>query len=130
MKKRLRMSFLILKEKIEHQRKLLSEEQEEYKEISEELLSLLNEYKTSEQTLNENKQSLRIRNERVNSTINELERAKAKQSSLQEMQENYAGYYAGVRAVMQQKGTLEGIVGTVAELVKYQPNTFKQLIQY
>ena len=107
-----------LEEKIEIQRKLLSEEQAEYEEISEELLSLLNEYKTSEQTLNENKQKLRIRNERVNNTINELERAKAKQSSLQEMQENYAGYYAGVRAVMQQKDTLEGIVGTVAELVK------------
>jgi chromosome segregation protein len=107
-----------LEEKVELQKKLLSEEQAEYEEISEELLSLLNEYKTSEQTLNENKQKLRIRNERVNSTINELERAKAKQSSLQEMQENYAGYYAGVRAVMQQKDTLEGIVGTVAELVK------------
>ncbi|MEY8292937.1 chromosome segregation protein SMC [Carnobacteriaceae bacterium 52-44] len=107
-----------LEEKIEIQRKLLSEEQAEYEEISEELLSLLNEYKTSEQTLNENKQKLRTRNERVNNTINELERAKAKQSSLQEMQENYAGYYAGVRAVMQQKDTLEGIVGTVAELVK------------
>lgn len=107
-----------LEEKIEIQRKLLSEEQAEYEEISEELLSLLNEYKTSEQTLNENKQKLRIRNERVNNTINELERAKAKQSSLQEMQENYAGYYAGVRTVMQQKDTLEGIVGTVAELVK------------
>jgi len=116
-----------LEEKIEIQRKLLSEEQAEYEEISEELLSLLNEYKTSEQTLNENKQKLRIRNERVNSTINELERAKAKQSSLQEMQENYAGYYAGVRAVMQQKDTLEGILGTVAELVNI-PSEYIQAI--
>lgn len=116
-----------LEEKIELQRKLLSEEQKEYEEISTELLSLLSEYKTSEQTLNENKQKLIVRNERVNHTINALERAKAKQSSLQEMQENYTGYYAGVRAVMQQKDTLEGIVGTVAELVKI-PEEYIQAI--
>src|SRR5699024_7618602 len=57
-------------------------------------------------------------NERVNQTVNELERAKAKQSSLQEMQENYAGYYAGVRSVMKQKSSLSGVIGTVAELIK------------
>src|SRR5699024_5693601 len=114
-------------ENIQNKKDVLDNKQEIYEKISEELLSLLNDYKTYEQSLNEYKQNLRIRNDRVNETTNELERAKAKQFSLKEMQENYAGYYAGVRAVMKQQDNLKGIVGTVAELIKI-PNQYVQAI--
>ena len=33
------------------------------------------------------------------------------------MQENYAGYFAGVKAVMTAKNQLDGIVGTVADMM-------------
>src|SRR5699024_7923577 len=101
-----------LEENIEKQSDIFDKKQENYEKINEELLVLLNKYKTKEQLLSESRQNLHTQNERVHNTVNELERAKAKQSSLQEMQENYAGYYAGVRAVMQQKDKLKGIIGT------------------
>lgn len=116
-----------LEENIEKQSDIFDKKQENYEKINEELLVLLNKYKTKEQLLSESRQNLHTQNERVHNTVNELERAKAKQSSLQEMQENYAGYYAGVRAVMQQKDKLKGIIGTVAELVEI-PSKYIQAI--
>ena len=116
-----------LEEEIKKKKDVLHNNQGSYEKINEELLSLLNDYKTFEQTLNEYKQNLHIRNERLDKTRNELERAKAKQFSLKEMQDNYAGYYAGVRAVMKQKDHLEGIVGTVAELIEV-PSQYVQAI--
>lgn len=96
----------------------LEKKDAEYSQISEELITLLNEHKQHAEKLKQNKEKLQLRNDRVSQTVNELERAKAKQSSLQEMQENYAGYYAGVRSVMKQKDSLQGVIGTVAELIK------------
>ena len=106
-----------LKIDIQDKQNTLETKEATYKEVSEELLSLLQEYKNVEKTLEENKETLKIRDQRLSKTSNELERAKAKYQSLKEMQENYAGYYAGVRAVMQEKEQLTGIVGTVAELI-------------
>ncbi|HIZ70183.1 MAG TPA: chromosome segregation protein SMC [Candidatus Atopostipes pullistercoris] len=116
-----------LKQNIKKKKDVLNNKQEIYEKITEELFSLLNDYETTEQSLNESREDLRIRNARVNETTNELERAKAKQSSLKEMQDNYAGYYAGVRAVMKQKDHLDGIIGTVAELMEI-PNKYVQAI--
>ncbi|XJS09728.1 chromosome segregation protein SMC [Aerococcaceae bacterium WGS1372] len=42
--------------------------------------------------------------------------------SLQQMHDSYAGYYQGVRAVMQAKNQLEGIEGTVADLIQVEEN--------
>ncbi|MDZ7835611.1 MAG: hypothetical protein U5K84_10200 [Alkalibacterium sp.] len=41
---------------------------------------------------------------RLNQLNQQLQRAQAKQASLKEMQENYAGYFAGVKAVMRGQG--------------------------
>src|SRR5699024_10515656 len=60
-----------LEENIQNKKDVLDNKQEIYEKISEELLSLLNDYKTYEQSLNEYKQNLRIRNDRVNETTNE-----------------------------------------------------------
>src|SRR5690625_4735328 len=116
-----------LEQSLVNQKEIYEKREEKYQKVSEELLSLLNNYKSLEQAFNEDKRKLRTRNERVSQTLNELERAKAKRSSLEEMQENYAGYYAGVRAVMQKKEDLEGIIGTVAELIKI-PKEYIQAI--
>lgn len=116
-----------LEKKVEEHKEKVSEKNDTYESVSEELLSLLKEFKEIDQTLKEHKEDLRVKNKRVSKTNNELERAKAKQSSLEEMQENYAGYYAGVRAVMQENDTLNGIIGTVAELIEI-PKDYVQAI--
>lgn len=116
-----------LEENVEEHKKQVAEKNDTYQAVSEELLSFLKEFKEIDQTLNEHKEDLRVKNQRVSKTNNELERAKAKQTSLKEMQENYAGYYAGVRAVMQENDSLDGIIGTVAELIKI-PKDYVQAI--
>lgn len=107
-----------LEQNISNYKDSLTKKEVEYQAVSEELRKLLNSFKTIEHATNKNQEILKVQNERVANTRNELERAKAKKTSLTEMQENYAGYYAGVRAVMKQKEQLSGIVGTVAELIK------------
>jgi len=116
-----------LEENVRVHKEKVNEKDTDYQAVSEELLSLLNEFKEIDQRLKKHKEDLRVKNERVSKTNNELERAKAKQTSLEEMQENYAGYYAGVRAVMQETASLDGIVGTVAELIKI-PKDYVQAI--
>ena len=50
--------------------------------------------------------------------MSQVQQARARQKSLQEIQENYSGFYQGVRSVLQHKEQLSGIVGAVAELIE------------
>ncbi|MGX7131095.1 chromosome segregation protein SMC [Enterococcus songbeiensis] len=50
--------------------------------------------------------------------MSQLQQARGKQKSLQEIQESYAGFYQGVRYVLKHKEQLTGIVGAVAELIE------------
>lgn len=106
---------------------LLSDKKESYQKISDELLELLNKYHRLEKEFNEGKENILVKAARVNQTANELERAKAKQASLHEMKENYAGYYAGVRSIMKSKEQVAGVIGTVAELIRI-PTDYVQAI--
>lgn len=60
--------------------------------------------------------------------MNELQQVKARQKSLQDIQENYTGFYQGVRLVLQHKQELTGIVGAVAELIDV-PSTYALAIE-
>ncbi|AQP54079.1 chromosome segregation protein SMC [Vagococcus penaei] len=57
-----------------------------------------------------------------------LQQAQAKEKSLKDLQENYAGYYQGVRSVLKEKQQLPGIIGAVAELITV-PNEFSLAIE-
>ena len=116
-----------LREEVSTQKEKLAEKEEEYQAVSGQLLSLLNSFNEIESIRIEKKEEKQRKNQRTQQTRHELERAKAKQSSLFDMQENYAGYYAGVRAIMQEKNRLEGIIGTVAELIEI-PKDYLQAI--
>jgi len=116
-----------LKDNIETQEATLADKKEQYETISAELQELLQEFKDIEQTLQATQDAFQRKNDRLSKTQHELERAKAKKSSLEEMKENYAGYYAGVRAVMKESDKLTGMVGTVAELIKI-PKDYVQAI--
>lgn len=116
-----------LREEVSTQKEKLAEKEEEYQAVSGQLLSLLNSFNEIESIRIEKKEENQRKNQRTQQTRHELERAKAKQSSLFDMQENYAGYYAGVRAIMQEKNRLEGIIGTVAELIEI-PKDYLQAI--
>ncbi|MFL2081289.1 chromosome segregation protein SMC [Latilactobacillus sakei] len=57
-----------------------------------------------------------------------LQKAKAKQASLAELNDDYAGFYQGVKAVLKQEQQLPGLLGAVAELMTV-PNDYQQAIE-
>ena len=116
-----------LETELEENKVLLSEKEASYKLVHEKLLNLINDYKQLEQSLIKGKEDITVKATSVNKTMQELDRAKAKYSSLTEMQENYAGYYAGVRSIMKSKHQFPDIIGTVAELIRI-PSDYIQAI--
>ncbi|MBO0451708.1 chromosome segregation protein SMC [Candidatus Enterococcus murrayae] len=84
--------------------KWLAKEQENYLRLAEE--------KDSAQ------QQLQKEQQLMYDLMSQVQQARARQKSLQEIQENYSGFYQGVRSVLQHKDQLNGIVGAVAELIQ------------
>ncbi len=80
----------------------LTEYREKYKKEKEQALRL--------------KQQLTLKEKQMYDAMGILQQAKARQKSLKELQENYAGFYQGVKSILKAKGQLPGIVGAVAEL--------------
>lgn len=116
-----------LEESVRNNQEALEEKKSSYQTVNQQLLEMLSQYSELETAFNQGRESIQVKATSVNKTINELERAKAKQSSLLEMQDNYAGYYAGVRSIMKNKEQIKGIIGTVAELIRI-PEDYIQAI--
>lgn len=51
----------------------------------------------------------------------EIQRSQSRVSSLQQMQDSYSGFYAGVRALMKQAQQIPGIHGPVADIISVEP---------
>ena len=82
----------------------LTEEQEHYRRLAEEK--------------NVAQQQMQKEQQLMYDMMSQVQQARARQKSLQEIQENYSGFYQGVRSVLQHKEQLSGIVGAVAELIE------------
>lgn len=94
-----------------------TEKEAALKAIKTEIDELLETYTSKKALMDDTQGSFKQKASRLNQLNQQLQRAQAKQASLKEMQENYAGYFAGVKAVMRGKDRLEGIVGTVADMM-------------
>ncbi|MGE6378030.1 chromosome segregation protein SMC [Peribacillus muralis] len=57
-----------------------------------------------------------------------LQQAKSRKELLEEMEEDYAGFFQGVKEVLKAKETLKGIEGAVAELIKV-PKEYETAIE-
>lgn len=75
-------------------------------------------YLQLQETTKQNQQQFTDEQKKMYQLMNQLQQARAKQKSLQEIQDNYTGFYQGVRFVLQHKEQLSGIVGAVAELIE------------
>lgn len=78
----------------------------------------LNDYKTLNQGLQAQLGEVNHLQKQLHEKQNVLDKSEAKLNSLKEMQENYAGYFQGVKSVLRQRKELGGIVGTIAELIQ------------
>lgn len=73
---------------------------------------------TTEDNLQTGQDRLAQRQKQWYAALEIVQQAKARLKSLQEINEDYGGFYAGARAVLQNKARLEGIHGAVAELIQ------------
>ncbi|MGX6978433.1 chromosome segregation protein SMC [Vagococcus elongatus] len=109
------------REEINTKIKTLEEKHQEAVSDNEEheavLQTLLKDYEEVQIRHRQTKQQLTEQEKSMYGAMGILQQAKARQKSLQELQENYTGFYQGVRAVLKNKEAISGIVGAVAELL-------------
>lgn len=63
--------------------------------------------------------------DRLNQATTLYQRANSRYETLQELKDDYAGFYSGVRAVLKNKAQLAGVIGAVAELLAV-PSKYQQ----
>jgi len=85
--------------------------------IQEQLTKERQAYVQAQDKNKEKQQELQATQQKMYQLMNERQQVKARIKSLQDIQENYSGFYQGVRAILQHKEQLPGIVGAVAELM-------------
>lgn len=90
----------------------------EHESVKESLDALVERFQSVKAEHDELARTQDSKQQRLNEALSQMQQAKAKQRSLIEMQESYAGYFAGVKAIMQNRETVDGIVGTVADLIE------------
>lgn len=115
---RLKQKQSELNNQLVEETKELEAKQSKLESVSEEIESLLEDFKVIQKKKQDFDQTFQQKQQNLQELKNKYERSKARYSSLKQMQENYAGYFAGVKEIMQQKQQLNGIVGTVADLIK------------
>ncbi|MBT2731570.1 chromosome segregation protein SMC [Carnobacterium sp. ISL-102] len=64
------------------------------------------------------RQELENNESRMYDALKVLQQAKAKKESLKELNEDYAGFYQGVKEILKRKQKIGGIIGAVAELIE------------
>lgn len=91
--------------------------------IKDQIAEKLAKHQDIAQKITKKEHQLKNYKARLSTNQNDYHRAQAEFQALQAMEKNYTGYYAGVRAVMKRQDQMQGIVGTVAELIKI-PNDY------
>ncbi|WP_035053271.1 chromosome segregation protein SMC [Carnobacterium pleistocenium] len=75
-------------------------------------------YQEKQATIQTRRQELEVTETRMYDALKVVQQAKAKKESLKELNEDYAGFYQGVKEVLKQKQKIGGIIGAVAELIE------------
>lgn len=86
-------------------------------DVQSELETQRKQYLHLQEKVKTNQQRFEEEQKKMYQLMSQVQQTRAKQKSLKEIQENYTGFYQGVRLVLQQKQQLSGIVGAVAELI-------------
>jgi chromosome segregation protein len=89
-------------------------------ELRQQVAAIAEEHRTIQQRLGERDRAKDELRQRVEHLTGETQQVASRFQALQELEEQYEGYFRGVKEVMQagQKGRLKGIVGVVSALIK------------
>lgn len=96
--------------------------------VKKDLAAQRSEYLKVQETVKQTQGHLQEQQRKMYNLMNDVQQVRAKQKSLQDIQDNYRGFYQGVQLVLKHKEQLGGIVGAVAELIKV-PNDYALAIE-
>ncbi|WP_326717300.1 chromosome segregation protein SMC [Vagococcus jeotgali] len=99
-----------------------------YQEKQANVVSLVEQFQAKKILFKEYKQKETQLNNQLMEAMRILQQGQAKQKSLKDLQESYAGFYQGVKGILQAKDQLPGIIGVVAELIKI-PGKYQTAIE-
>ncbi|RBW67523.1 chromosome segregation protein SMC [Bacillus taeanensis] len=86
-------------------------------EVKVKLEDHLNRYYDLQRQLEKTEETYRRKESQLYQAFQYLQQARSRKEVLEEMQEDYAGFYQGVKEVLKERDTLKGIEGAVAELI-------------
>lgn len=110
-----------LKVEISEYEALLEEKQADLSGSAGALMELRTQYKEKRQERGDLHASYLEEKEKYDRSLTLYEKQKSRLEMLKSIQNEYRGYFPGVRAVLQNGGELEGVMGAVGELIDSEP---------
>ena len=98
------------------------------RQMTEELHTHVTSYRTHEKQVEAAKEHYQKQETMLYQAYQFLQQAKSRKELLEEMEEEYAGFFLGVKEVLKAKKSLPGIEGAVAELIKV-PKEYQMAIE-
>lgn len=89
----------------------------EMKLIQQEIAEKILRYQEQQTMIQNNRVTLENENKKMFEALRVVQQAKAKKESLQELKDDYTGFYQGVKEILKHKKQIGGVVGAVAELI-------------
>ena len=89
----------------------------EMKLIQQEIAEKILRYQEQQTMIQNNRVTLENENKKMFEALRVVQQAKAKKESLQELKDDYTGFYQGVKEILKHKNQIGGVVGAVAELI-------------
>lgn len=86
--------------------------------VKEDLAEQRKNYVLLQDQAKETKTTFDNEQKKMYSLMNQVQQVRAKGKSLQDIQDNYTGFYQGPRMILKHKQQLQGVVGAVAELME------------
>lgn len=111
------LEYEALKEKISKAKQEIAKGEENLSSKSRNVEEMLEQFNAQKQEQSKVKNEYDSAQQALFRKMNEISQVKARLKSLRELQENYQGYYQGVKAILKNRKELSGIVGTVAEIL-------------
>ncbi|WP_413509013.1 chromosome segregation protein SMC [Carnobacterium maltaromaticum] len=95
----------------------VQEKQLELSTVQKNLATKLLGHQEIQADLQKNRYDLETNEQKMYEALRLMQQAKAKRDSLADLNEDYAGFYQGVKEILKRKREIGGVVGAVAELI-------------
>ncbi|MRX70564.1 chromosome segregation protein SMC [Bacillus lacus] len=106
--------YLVERQELEHKKAGLSSKLET---AGEQLAEHIQDFRSTQQKLERNRENYQKQESALYKAYQFLQQMRSRKEVLENMQEDYAGFFQGVKEILKARESLEGIHGAIAELV-------------